>query len=70
MKLKTGAAQSPREKPCPAADVAPEGLVHRLVVRPWTTTIGSAYVLVMDEELIEAREPAHPSDAEETRRRT
>jgi hypothetical protein len=28
-------------------------------------TVGSAYVLVVDEELVEAREPAHPSDAEE-----
>ena len=33
-------------------------------------TVGPAYVLVVDEELIEAREPAHPSDAEEARRRS
>jgi hypothetical protein len=32
--------------------------------------VGSAYVLVMDEELIEASEPAHPSDPEESRRRS
>ncbi len=32
--------------------------------------MGSAYVLVMDEELVEAREPAHPSDAEEAWRRS
>jgi hypothetical protein len=33
-------------------------------------TVGSAYVLVVDEELIEARGPAHPSDAEEAWRRS
>src|SRR2546430_9420842 len=53
---------------CP--DVAPQGLVHCLLVRPGITTVGFAYVLVVDEELIEAREPAHPSDAEEAWRRS
>jgi hypothetical protein len=70
LKLKTYAAQSPREEPGRAADVAPKGLVHGLLVRPGTTAVGSAYVRVVDEELIEAREPAHPSDAEEARRRS
>jgi len=41
-----------------------------MLVRSRTTTVGSAYVLVVDEELIEAREPAHPSDAEEAWRRS
>src|SRR6266516_3241718 len=70
LKLKTCAAQPPREKPGRATDVAPKGLVHCMLVRPGTTTVGSAYVLVVDEELIEAREPAHPSDAEEAWRRS
>src|SRR5215471_3371661 len=70
LKLKTRAAQPPCEEPGRAADVAPKGLVHGLLDRPGTMAVGSAYVLVVDEELIEAREPAHPSDAEEARRRS
>jgi len=70
LKLKTCAAQPPREEPGRAADVAPQGLVHRRLVRPGTTAVGPTYVLVVDEELIEARQPAHPSDAEEARRRS
>jgi hypothetical protein len=70
LELKTCAAQPPREEPGRASDVAPKGLVHGLLVRPGTTTVGSAYVLVVDEELIEARQPAHPSDAEEAWRRS
>src|SRR5260221_5933877 len=65
LKLETCAAQSSREEPGRAADVAPKGLVHCVLVRSRTTTVGSAYVLVVDEELVEAPEPAHPSDAEE-----
>jgi len=70
LKLQACAAQPPREEPGRAADVAPKGLVHRLLVRPGTAAVGSAYVLVVDEELIEAREPAHPSDAEKAGRRS
>ena len=70
MKLETGAAQSPREKPWRATDVAPQGLVHCTLVRSRTATVGSAHVLVVDEELVEVREPTHPSDAEEARRRS
>ena len=70
LKLQACAAQPPREEPGRAADVAPKGLVHCMLVRSRTTTVGSAYVLVVDEVLIEAREPAHPSDAEEAWRRS
>ena len=70
LKLKTCAAQSTREEPGRATDVAPEGLVHCMLVGSRITAVGSAYVLVVDEELIEAREPAHPSDAEEAWRRS
>ena len=70
LKLETCTAQSPREEPGRAADVAPQGLVHGMLVGPGTATVGSAYVLVVDEELVEAREPAHPSDAEEAWRRS
>jgi len=70
LKLKACAAQSPREEPGRAADVAPQGLVHGMLVRPGTTAVGPAYVLVVDEELVEAWEPAHPFDAEEAWRRS
>jgi hypothetical protein len=70
LKLKTCAAQSPREEPGRATDVAPKGLIHCMLVRSRPTTVGSSYVLVVDEELIEVREPAHPSDAEEAWRRS
>jgi hypothetical protein len=70
LKLKTCTTQPPGEEPGRAADVAPQGLVHRLLVRPGTAAVGSAYVLVVDEELIETRQPAHPSDAEQARRRS
>ena len=70
LKLKSCTAQSPCEEPGRATDVAPQGLVHRMLVRSRTTTVGSAYVLVVDEELVEAREPAHPSDPEEAWRRS
>jgi hypothetical protein len=65
LKLETRPAQSPREEPARATDVAPKGLVHCVLVHSRTATVGSAYVLVVDEELVEAREAAHPSDAEE-----
>ena len=65
VKLETCAAQSPREEPGRASDVAPKGLIHCVLVGSRTMTVGSAYVLVVDEELVEVREPAHPSDAEE-----
>ena len=65
LQLETRAAQPPREEPGRATDVAPQGLVHRVLVRSRSTTVGSAYVLVVDEELVEVGHPAHPSDAEE-----
>jgi hypothetical protein len=40
-----------------------------MLFRSRTTTVGSAYVLVVDEELIEVRDPTHPSDAEKASRR-
>jgi hypothetical protein len=39
-------------------------------VRSRTAAVGSSYVLVMDEELVETRESAYPSDAEEARGRS
>ena len=70
LQLKTRAAQPPREDPAGATDIAPQGLLHGPVVRSRTATVGSAYVLVVDEELIEAGDPAHPSDPEEPWRRS
>jgi hypothetical protein len=68
VKLKTNASQAAGEKPGCSADVAPQGLVHGVLVRSGTATVGSAYVLVVDEELVEVRNPTHPSDAKEARR--
>ena len=68
-KLEPCAAQPPREEPGGAADVAPMGLIHGMLVRSWAAAVGSAYVLVVDEELIQAWEPANPSDPEEAWRR-
>lgn len=70
LELESCAAQSPREEPGRASDVAPEGFIHCVFVGSRTMTVGSAYVLVVDEELVEVREPAHPSDAEEAWRRS
>jgi hypothetical protein len=70
LKFETCAAQPSREVPRRAADVAPQGIIHGLLAGPGTTAVGPAYVLVIDEELVQAREPAHPSDAEEARRRS
>ena len=41
-----------------------------MLAGPGAAAVGSAYVLVMDEEFVEAGEPAHPSDAEEAWRRS
>ena len=53
LKLESCAVQSPREEPAPSADVAPQGLVQGMLVGSGAATVGSAYVLVVDEELIE-----------------
>ena len=70
LELKTCTAQSPRQEPASAADVAPQGLVHGRLVRPGTTAVRSADILVVDEELIQAGQPAHPADAEHAGRRS
>jgi hypothetical protein len=70
MKLKTSPAQSPREVPGRQTDVAPKGLVHCVLVRSRTTTVGSTHVLVVNEEFVEVRELADPPDAEGAWRRS
>src|SRR5690349_23570685 len=69
VQLETRAAQPPRQVPGPEADVVPQGLLHGLLVRPGTAAVGPAHVLMVDEELVQARDPAHPSGAEEPGRR-
>ena len=69
LKFESCTAQSPSEEPRRLTDVAPEGLVHRMLIRSGTTAVGSTYVLVVDQELVEVRHPAHPSDPEEAWRR-
>ena len=70
LKLKSGTSQAPCEEPRRATDVAPQGLVHRLAHGSRTTPVGPAHVLVVNEELIEIRDPAHPANPEEARRRS
>lgn len=69
LKFQPNAAKAPRKEPRREPDVSPERLVHRGVIRPRVTTVGSAYVLVVDEQFIQGRESAHPTDTEEARRR-
>src|SRR4051812_41818475 len=40
--LKTGAAQPPGQKPRRPADIAPQSLIHRLLIRSGTTAVSSA----------------------------
>ncbi len=68
--LESCAVQSPREEPARAGDVAPEGHVQCLLAGSGAAAVGSAHVLVVNEQLVEARDPAHPSDAEEAWRRS
>ena len=70
LKLQTCAAESASEEPRRAPDVAPQGLVHCMLVGSRSTPVSSAYVLVVDEELVKVREPAYPSEAEEAWRRS
>ena len=41
-----------------------------MLVGSGAAAVGSAHVLVVDEELVEVGDPAHPSDAEEAWRRS
>lgn len=69
VKFQAGAAQSSRQEPRSKPDVPPQSLVHRVLVHSRTATVRSADVLVVDEELVQVRAAAHPSDAEEAWRR-
>ncbi len=69
-KLESCAVQSPREDPGRASDVAPKGRVQCMLVGSGGAAVGSAYVLVVDEVLVEVGDPAHPSDTEEAWRRS
>jgi hypothetical protein len=62
--------QPPDQQPGRSVDVEPQGVVHCRLVRSRAAAVGSANVLVVDEELVEVRESAHPVDAEEARRRS
>lgn len=69
LQLKARAAQAARQEPWRARDVAPKCSVLTRRVRSWPEAVRPSYVLVMDEELVQVREPTDPSDPEETRRR-
>ena len=59
------AAQPPCEEPPRRADVPPQGFVQRGVVRPWMKSVGSAYILLVNEQLVEVRDAPHPPDPKE-----
>ncbi len=63
--LKPASVKPPTQIASAAANVAPQRSIHvgRQNTRP--SAIGSANVLVMNEELVEIRQAADPSDAEE-----
>src|SRR5664279_1766603 len=70
LELEPSAAEPPREEPACAADIAPQSRILRGRVRPRTITVGSAHILMVDEELVEGGKAPHPTDSEETSRRS
>jgi hypothetical protein len=68
VKLKSRALHPAGEEPRRLRDIAPQGLVHRVLVGSGAATVGSAHVLLVNEELVEVGTPAHPPDTEEARR--
>ncbi len=52
------------------SNVSPQGRIHRRSEVARRAPIRSSKVFVVDEELIQVRKGAHPSDAEESGRRT
>jgi len=69
LNFKSGPSQSAREEPGPTDNVCPQRLVHRGVKCARAATVGSAHVLVVDEELVEVRKAAQPTELEDTWRR-
>ena len=61
--------QTTAQIPATAANVSPQGGIHRRGEAAGSLAIGSANILVMNEELVEVRYGTHPSDAEESDRR-
>ena len=57
--------QPPTQIAAAAANVSPQGSIHRRREATRPLAIGSANVLVMNKELVEIRQGADPSDAEE-----
>jgi hypothetical protein len=68
--LESYAPQPSGEEPGRLADVAPQRLIQGGLGGSRTTTVGSADVLVVDEELVEVGVPAYPADPEEAGRRS
>ena len=67
--LEAGAAEAAGEEAGRLAGVAEQRGVLVRRQGPGAEAVRPAHVLVVDEELVEVREPAHPADAEEARRR-
>ncbi len=69
LNLEPGSVQSPTQVVAAAANVSPQGGVHGRREAAGSTAIGSANVLVVNEQLVEIGQGADPFNAEETHRR-
>ena len=67
--LEAASRKPATQKAATAANVSPQRGIHRRREAAWPLAIGSANILVVNEELVEIRHGAHPSDAEESDRR-
>src|SRR5204863_6436976 len=66
--LEPGGVEPPSQVAA-AANVSPQGSIHCRLEVTGPTPVRSAYVLVVNEELVQIREGADPSNAEEPDRR-
>jgi len=66
LNLEPASVQPPTEIATAAANVAPQGSIHRRRKAAGPLAIRPANVLVMNKELVEICQSADPSDAEET----
>ena len=63
--FQAGAAQASAQEAATSANVAPQGGLQIVREGTWPEPVGSPYVFVMHEELVEVREASNPPDAEE-----
>ena len=67
LELETDTTESPCQEPRREAGIAPQRFVQCGGVRPWIKTVGSADILMVNEELVEVRDRGAPTRVERTR---